>query len=270
LKEVDAVAVKLKKPQSLLTLRERSNRRWMDFLSWVNERGTTSWVYRGLGDKSFELVPGVGRNGDYDPLVERALLEIFERRAVEFLNMGDFSSWDTLALAQHHGLPTRLLDWTSNPLVAAYFAVVAEPKKIPFEASGKPGRQKFVTPELRDATACVVAWQVGSKSIVNPKRQRNPFELSEVSFLLPRALTTRIVSQGGLFSVHPIPNEAWEDPLLNDTDDTFQIPGEMRAFFRRRLFNFGIDALRIMGGVDGLGARIKWQYDAAIGLGAVR
>ena len=48
----------------------------------------------------------------------------------------------------------------------------------------------------------------------------------------------------------------------------FEIPGEARAYFQRRLFNFGIDSQRVMGGSDGLCQRLSWQYATGIGLGA--
>jgi hypothetical protein len=44
----------------------------------------------------------------------------------------------------------------------------------------------------------------------------------------------------------------------------------MRACFQGRLFYLGVDDQRIMGGLDGLCRRLKWQYDARVGLGAVR
>ena len=50
----------------------------------------------------------------------------------------------------------------------------------------------------------------------------------------------------------------------------FDISGDMRTFFRKRLFYLGVDPQRIMGGLDGLCSRLAWQYSARIGLGAAR
>ena len=77
------------------------------------------------------------------------------------------------------------------------------------------------------------------------------------------------MTQSGVFSFHPEPNVAWEEPLRSKAN-VFDIPGEMRAFFRQRLFYLGVDPQRIMGALDGLGSRLAWQYADRIGLGAVR
>ena len=240
--------------------------RWRDFLSWIDAHADSRWVFRGLGDPNFKLMPNVGRSRNYTEAYERALLEIFERRSAEF-QREITTEWDTLALAQHHGLPTRLLDWSKNPLVAAYFAANAQPGAVEVKLAGAP-EKIFATPDRSAVDALVVAHPVSSRDIIDVKHDQ-PFLREGIVFLLPRSLTIRIVTQGGIFSVHPQPNQPWDGPL-SDKRHVFTIPGEMRSFFLARLFYFGIDPQSIMGGLDGLGSRLSWQYSSRTGLGAVR
>jgi hypothetical protein len=242
-------------------------------MTWVDRHSDSRWIFRGLGDVSFALLPSAGRVSRYSETQERTILEIFDRRASEFVDAERLTEWDKLALAQHHGLPTRLLDWTTNPLVGAYFAVISQPGSETFNRSraGGSASSKAVraTPEALQISARVVAWRVTSRTVIDPRNELDPFALSETRFLLPRALTTRIVTQSGLFSVHPNPPAAWLEPL-EDKAQIFDIPGDLRSFFRRKLFYLGVDAQRVMGGLDGLCDRLRWQYNTGIGLGAVR
>lgn len=222
------------KPLSVIKSGSRRLRIWKRFLTWLDTHSDSSWVYRGLGDKDFELMPGIGR-GNYSPANERTLLEVFERRAAEFVDLSNMSRWDRMALAQHHGLPTRLLDWTTNPLVAAYFAVTGRPKAVSVKLPKSRKAAFSATPDMSGVSARIVAFRIRSTQIINQSDEGDPFARRTVGFILPRSVATRIVNQGGIFSSHPEPSVPWRAPMEN-TSHIFDIPADMRSYFQRRQF----------------------------------
>ena len=239
--------------------------RWHEFQRWLDSHSDSGWVFRGLGDAKFGLIPTIGRNPAFSPAYERAILELFKLRAPEFVATSDKLTLDLLAIAQHHGVPTRLLDWSRNPLVAMYFAVNGLPApvdaKIANGAGRAVGKLVRVTPAIEHVDAKIVAVRLLRSMKVS--LDSDPFALSDVRFFWPRSVTTRITDQGGLFSIHPDPKAVW----IPRKCDEFIIPGDMRKFFAKRLFYIGIHAQRIMGGLDGLGVSLAWQYDRGTGLG---
>src|SRR5262245_54752441 len=99
---------------------------WANFQKEIETFLDGTWLFRGVGDVNYALVPSVGRNSNvYGSLIERerALLEQFKRESLLHLPSRPSSDWEWLALAQHHGVPTRLLDWSESPYVALFFAV---------------------------------------------------------------------------------------------------------------------------------------------------
>src|SRR2546427_519519 len=77
------------------------------------------WWFRGQSDATWLLVPKAGRHEYFLPN-DRDLgrFKSWKDRAVAYLGSLPTDEWECLAIAQHHGLATRLLDWTYNPLVA--------------------------------------------------------------------------------------------------------------------------------------------------------
>src|SRR5262245_47925455 len=147
-----------------------------------------------------KLVPKIGRPGmRKDPTngLERAhseddekkLLDLFQRTARPFLHQEPKSDFEWLAIAQHNGAPTRLLDWTQSPLIAAFLAM---------EKAGTEGQPAVyvLDPPARTDEA------------------DSPFKLSDVRMYLPPHISPRIQAQRGMFTVHPCPASEYDPPGL--------------------------------------------------------
>ena len=85
-------------------------------------------LFRGVTSSEHKLVPSIGRGTEAhthgDILVlEKNLASEFRRLAVSEIKVLPETDFEWPFLAQHYGLPSRLLDWSSNPLIALYFAV---------------------------------------------------------------------------------------------------------------------------------------------------
>src|SRR5438552_2239226 len=96
--------------------------------------------YRGCGLVTYELLPSLYRHptrrtpeGYRD--LERQLIARFRQRSIPYHSRNLADDWDTLFFMQHYGVPTRLLDWTENPLIALHFALMGAIKK--WTVSGK-------------------------------------------------------------------------------------------------------------------------------------
>ena len=165
-------------------------------------RSTTRYLvyYRGHSDNQHKLLPGIALPNvfRFDPLLESQLPDIeqklflrFKRDARHNINEhGIDNDWDIMALAQHHGLPTRLLDWSENPLTALWFAVR--------EDRHRKKSEKDKIKNDADFYALIIREDHEMK-----EKNSNPFSITEVTLFVPDHFTTRIVQQKGVFTAHP-------------------------------------------------------------------
>jgi hypothetical protein len=91
----------------------------LERLAEISVRAKTVW-FRGHADAGWKLEPTLSRQGKLASEIQ--LTKRFKQNAFQFLPHVPIHEWEWMFLMQHYGVPTRLLDWSENPLIAAYFA----------------------------------------------------------------------------------------------------------------------------------------------------
>lgn len=215
------------------------------------EFGDDKWttvVYRGHGAASFQLRPKVGRlkplaSSKSGSVNESLMLELFRRQSVGRLELTALDDWELLAVAQHHGLATRLLDWTRSPLAALYFCVCNE-----VETRDNCGR-----PMCEDAE--LIAWRAEKEDLSKPL-PRDPLKIKETIRYIPRVVTPRLRAQSGVFTAHHAPNDEFKPPSREVI--RLRIPHDRRRLIKKSLFKHGIHEAVLFPDVDALARHIQW------------
>jgi hypothetical protein len=209
-------------------------------------------IYRGQSS-DWPLLPKVCRNVNSDGILEpeKRILATFRRQAVAHMPYAQMTTWEWLAIAQHHGLPTRLLDWTANSLAALWFAVKDK----------SPGPSAVVwrfNPEPQDIVS-------------DPSDSVSPFEGTRTNVFEPSYISPRIRVQAGYFTVHKFVGVSNGKPLnqfvqlqknLKHKHRLLKmvIPATTFPAIRKELAHLGVHAGAMFPDLDGLAQSLAREH----------
>ena len=260
-------------------------RSWTDLLeqlfegSWnaALQRHRSPFAFHGLTHIDHRLTTTLQRlAGGHRNIagLELSILRNFRKYAHDEVPGAIDSIWQWLAVAQHHGLPTRLTDWSFSPLVALHFATDTPADMavdgvvwcVNFvEAKGLlPRRLRHILDEEGSDTFTVeMLGGIGTlRDFDELARRSSQSEGGFLLFLEPPALDSRIVNQAALFSVMPSPDTVLGD-WLNGHPELCRrviVPAELKWEVRDKLDQANISERTLFPGLDGLSRALARYY----------
>jgi hypothetical protein len=243
--------------------------------SWQGDIGRfrSDFAFRGLQDASSDLSTSLVRLGGDYAVLEHHLLRNFRKYAHSDIRNETF--WDWLALAKHHGLPTRVLDWTHSPFVALHFAT-ATPDAC--ETDGTVWAIDYVrAAEHLPEPLRAILDEEGANSFTTwmvERAARSLGELEElvdgedfVLFLEPPSLDERIVNQYALFSLMSSPTAQLHEWLeaRPELSRRIVIPAELKWEVRDKLDQANVTERVLFPGLDGIAMWLRRHYSPRFG-----
>ena len=232
-------------------------------------RYRSDYAFRGLSDASYELKNSFLRNCDMRPELEYHLLRNFRKYSISKDAQLSASFWRSLVMAQHHGLPTRLLDWTYSPFIAMHFATANTEK---FDLDGVIWKVDFVKVNklvseplnhlLCEEKCNAFTVEMLEESIVSLNDFDKKLDKNQLIFFEPPSLDERIVNQYAFFSVMTQSTSIMDDWLVNHPElyRRIIIPKELKWEVRDKLDQANITERVLFPGLDGLARWLKRHY----------
>ena len=225
-------------------------------------------IYRGVGDLSWALIPSLNRICYHNLNLESQILRSFRKYGYAEL-AGYQSFWQVLTVVQHHGLPTRLLDWTYSPLVAAHFATqdiscydrdgVIWCLNVP---DFNPYLPNVFRKHLETENSNIFSIDMLEKTAPNLEALSSLADEPFVLFFEPSSMIDRIANQYALFSV--VSDASY---LISEIIDTHKIeccryiiPKSVKLEIRDKLDYINISERMIYPGLDGICRWIQRRY----------
>jgi hypothetical protein len=207
-------------------------------------------LFRGQSSNK-PLLPKIARK---DPTKDTTPLEVkmikeFRRRLARERDIAAMDAWDILIYAQHHGLTTRLLDWTTNPLFALWFAC-CDPEST--------------------CDSYVYLLAAREEALLDTSAEQDPFKIRKTYVVKPNINNIRIRSQGGWFTVHRFSEEASRFVDLHSNTSIEGrilervVPAGSKVAIVRTLDKLGVNEESVYPGPEGTAKYINWLHRGQI------
>ena len=236
-------------------------------------RHRDSGVYRGAANASWPLLTSLDTLGGVRPPhskaeLEEHILRNFIRYSRPFFPAAPINEWEVLIAAQHHGLPTRLVDWTYSPMVAAHFATVGtghETDRAVWRLDWKAVHRHFRLPErallIQDLEGIFGQEQPFTpRTLFDPRTRERPF----ACMIEPPSLDARIATQAATFTLCSDNRRSFdaflEDNGLRSALTCYVIPAREVSRLRDQLDLVSVDERRLFPDLDGLAAYLRRYY----------
>lgn len=202
-------------------------------------RERTNWLFRGQSDANWNLTPKCARP-PYSARDDNEIFNIWKQKAVDVADCPPSDDWHWLALAQHHGFATRLLDWSSNPLVAAFFACNDNP----------------------NTDGALFAYLGGIKIDEHSFKQSTPWDVAEPVIFNPYLKNRRLSNQSGSFTLSSEPKKCFTQQL-RETEKLFKlvISKQYKKKLLTELHSYGIHWGALYPDLDGISKLCNWYVE---------
>lgn len=236
-------------------------------------RHRSSYLYRGMPNTAFHLETSLSRNCKIKAFdIEKSILRNFTKYAlIEDPKLSN-SVWRQLIIGQHHGLPTRLLDWTYSPLIALHFATSGEAFSqmertdcvvwaIDIEEIHSLLPREYKK-KLQEESSYLFTVEMLDKLVQRLEQYDTDMKDNSMVLIEPPSIDQRIINQYSYFSIVPQEVTDIEDFLNRSTSHTvkYVIDRSLKWRIRDMLDQMNVNERIMFPGLDGLTAWIKRHY----------